>query len=865
MPFTTVTSSGALSSGWIDAMPTGSSRSRSSRTDARLQAGTGDGALAQFMGPRAEQSDLVEQLLVRVLRDHTHWRKNYQPDDPTLIDAFRSRQFEPGNDRLKDALDRMTAELRGGSFPFHSPRYLAHQLSDVSIPTLLGFLTTMLYNPNNVTPEAAPVTTHWKVEACAEVLGMLGFARPPAAVAPDTHSTGGSGAPPSEFGWCHITSGGTLANIEALWVARVVRYFPLAARDVARGYAIPVAVRMPNGTARDLRTLSPIEAVSLRHAEAIQLLPDLVDAVRRSEGIPESQVGRAAEETWRLLRKSPHSPSASTGKMFAEFPPAVFVSGAAHYSVHKAADVLGIGRDNVVLVDVDKQFRIDLRDLERRIRQTAREGRVPLAVVAIAGTTEEGAVDPIHRIVDLRTRLESESNVSFWLHIDAAWGGFLRSLFRMTSADEEQLPLFEAGRKLGIPYEWDLTAWHQRVVEKQARISDGGASREWANLDQHNTVRYCAGLERLLRSGSGARGLTLTPSLQARLDAVDAYTADALEIAWRGRHRDYAKQFRVSWASKEVASAFLAFQKADSITVDPHKLGYLPYPCGTVAFKSDRVRHFILQRAPYITSATHAPGLVDLPPRRHERGSDGQDRCVIDAFAPFTLEGSRPGAAAGALWLASTVLPFTMREHGAVVRESLIGAIELYEWLRRWEHIAMVTGGAPPYRIVPLTATRPDTNIVLFTVTDADSRSLTSMNEMTTEVCRRFSIQVERGDRRASYAQPFFLSSTRLASPNYRYQSVADFLRRAGVDASPDVYREHDIVVLRATVMNPYLRPLVRERRQPVFEQFMKALDDAARAAVTTSRRDREAGRGRSGTGESPAVETSAERTARSR
>lgn len=611
----TVSRFGALSSRWIDAMPIGS-RSRSSRTNAQTRAVAGNAALSQFIGPRAEQAEFVEQLLVRVFRDHMHWRKNYQSDDPTLVDASRCRQFEPGNDRLTDAVDRMTAALRG-SFPFHSPRYIAHQLSEVSIPALLGFLTTLLYNPNNVTPEAAPVTTHWEIDACAEVLAMLGFARPPAAVATDTRSSGAS-APSSEFGWCHITSGGTLSNIEALWVARVVRYFPLAARDVARDHALPVAVRMPDGTVRDLRTLSPIEAVSLRPAEAIQLLPDLVDAVRRSAAIPSSQVGPAAEETWRLLRESPYSPSASTGKMFAEFPAAVLASGAAHYSILKAADVLGIGRDNVVLVDVD-----------------------------------------------------------------------------------------------------------------------------------------------------------------------------------------------------------------------------------------------ILQRAPYITSATHAPGLVDLPPRRHERGSDGRDLCVIDAFAPFVLEGSRPGAAAGALWLASTVLPFTMREHGAVVRESLIGAIELYEWLRRWEHIAMVTGGASPYRIVPLTATRPDTNIVLFTVTEAHSRSLTSMNEITT--------QVERGDRRASYAQPFFLSSTRLASPNYRYQSVADFLRRAGVDASPDEYRRHDIVVLRATVMNPYLRPLVRERRQPVFEQFMKALDDAARAAVTTSRRDREAGRGRSGTGQSPAVEKSAERTARSR
>jgi hypothetical protein len=50
-------------------------------------------------------------------------------------------------------------------------------------------------------------------------------------------------------------------------------------------------------------------------------------------------------------------------------------------------------------------------------------------VIGIAGTTEEGAVDPIDRIDEVRTDLENARGESFWLHVDAAWGGYLRALF----------------------------------------------------------------------------------------------------------------------------------------------------------------------------------------------------------------------------------------------------------------------------------------------------------------------------------------------------------------------------------------------------------------------------------------------------
>ncbi|MDP1270935.1 pyridoxal-dependent decarboxylase, partial [Klebsiella pneumoniae] len=73
----------------------------------------------------------------------------------------------------------------------------------------------------------------------------------------------------------------------------------------------------------------------------------------------------------------------------------VLVSTRGHYSIKKAASMIGIGEENVVTIPVDECNRIDLRRLRRRIRQFQQETeRVKvMAVIGIAGTTETGNVD----------------------------------------------------------------------------------------------------------------------------------------------------------------------------------------------------------------------------------------------------------------------------------------------------------------------------------------------------------------------------------------------------------------------------------------------------------------------------------------
>ncbi|WP_054032124.1 pyridoxal-dependent decarboxylase [Desulfatitalea tepidiphila] len=96
----------------------------------------------------------------------------------------------------------------------------------------------------------------------------------------------------------------------------------------------------------------------------------------------------------------------------------VLVSELCHYSIRKAAGVLGLGSQAVVPIPVDHSNRMDVQALRRVVEEMRRDtGTAVLAVIGIAGTTETGAVDPLHAIADLCR----EHRIHF--HVDAAWGG----------------------------------------------------------------------------------------------------------------------------------------------------------------------------------------------------------------------------------------------------------------------------------------------------------------------------------------------------------------------------------------------------------------------------------------------------------
>jgi len=96
----------------------------------------------------------------------------------------------------------------------------------------------------------------------------------------------------------------------------------------------------------------------------------------------------------------------------------LYASDEVHMSVPRAASLLGIGREGLRVIPSTPEFRMDMAALRASIEADRMEGRVPFCVVANAGSTSTGAIDPLSEMAAL---CEEES---LWLHVDAAYGGF---------------------------------------------------------------------------------------------------------------------------------------------------------------------------------------------------------------------------------------------------------------------------------------------------------------------------------------------------------------------------------------------------------------------------------------------------------
>ncbi|PYJ31125.1 MAG: amino acid decarboxylase, partial [Verrucomicrobia bacterium] len=95
----------------------------------------------------------------------------------------------------------------------------------------------------------------------------------------------------------------------------------------------------------------------------------------------------------------------------------IYTSNQAHSSAEKTAIALGIGEENVIRVQSDEEFRMDVGSLGKTIAQDQQRGFQPMAVVATVGTTSAASVDPIPEIA----KICREQKI--WLHIDGAYGG----------------------------------------------------------------------------------------------------------------------------------------------------------------------------------------------------------------------------------------------------------------------------------------------------------------------------------------------------------------------------------------------------------------------------------------------------------
>lgn len=94
----------------------------------------------------------------------------------------------------------------------------------------------------------------------------------------------------------------------------------------------------------------------------------------------------------------------------------IFVSEMAHFSIQKSASILGLGEQAVVKIKTDRSFKMNSILLEDAIQKEIENGNIPIAVVATAGTTDFGNIDPLTNISAIAKKF------GMWFHVDAAYG-----------------------------------------------------------------------------------------------------------------------------------------------------------------------------------------------------------------------------------------------------------------------------------------------------------------------------------------------------------------------------------------------------------------------------------------------------------
>ncbi len=579
---------------------------------------------AYFPGARSENETWVRGEFQAVLDQWFDWRKGLFADDPRAdstearLDPDRLRKREELSQRLSELCAALTAET-----PTHTPRYIGHMKAEVSLPALFGWLAAMLHNPNNTSRESSRVGSVIEAEAIAMLARMVAY---------DPAEAQG-----------HFTSGGTVANFEAVWRARY---------RLDHWLSLGLHVAETTGERLDPFAAAHMGWDRFRH---LWRTHGLTDGILRGC----SAAAASPAEVWRRIGDA-------SGRAY--LGPVLLAPGNKHYSWRKAANIFGLGEESLWSIALDADGRLDVDHFDALVARARDEGRPVLAAVSVAGSTETGEIDPIHRLHHRIDRWRERDGLHIWRHVDAAYGGFLCSL--LDGPDEPEL-------------------------------------------------------------------------------------------------------------SADSAAALRAIAAAESVTIDPHKLGYVPYACGAFLTRD---------RAAYAVSGFDAPYL-DRPELGEGKWSS-------------TLEGSRSAAGAAATWLTGRTLGLGPDGLGAVLAETI---------RTRRAFQSAVAAALPAVRFLE----PADANIVCFSIADA-GEPLTRANARTDALFDRI--------HRSS---GFSVSRTTLGA------DYADVIARhaAGHGGARDADR---LSLVRCVFMNPYWA--APEFREALFPQFIdlvrEAIDPAGRAAA---------------------------------
>ena len=289
---------------------------------------------ACFLGNKAENEDILVKCIFDAIYRMCKRRRLFYPGDPTPVtpSVEASTEFQEMVSRITEAAAELTGFLDKYSLPFYSMRYQGHMNWDTTLPSIIGYFTAMLDNPNNVSVQGSTATTLLERMVGLDICGMIGY------------DLTGDTKP-----WAHITCDGTVANMESVWSTRELKFLPLAVQDsLQEGEAFEkikdalVAI-MPDGIPKKVLELDTWELVNLTCDEILKIPGKIAEL--GSDPKPESEV-------WEILMHR-YSLGARGFFAFAERftrdgvgSPVVIVPSSKHYSWPKSTSVLGLGYES---------------------------------------------------------------------------------------------------------------------------------------------------------------------------------------------------------------------------------------------------------------------------------------------------------------------------------------------------------------------------------------------------------------------------------------------------------------------------------------------------------------------------------------
>lgn len=348
---------------------------------------------AFFLGPKSENETWLRGELQSILGHWFRWRQDLFPDDPTAItnEDKMSAEFLQQREKLSQNLERLNDMLRD-EIPKYSPRYIGHMVSEISLPAILGHMAALLHNPNNTSKEAARVTLTIEKEAIEMLADMVGY---------DPARAKG-----------HFTSGGTVANFEAIWRARF---------RMDHWISLSLYLAEEKGVIFNL-----MHAAHMGWDKYFDLL--LCYNVSEDNTRRYSLVGSNPFEAAALISKHIHQPYKG---------PVVLVPGNKHFSWSKGVNIFGLGDSSFWTIPLDENGKLDVSELSLLLDKAEMEKRPVMMVVSVTGTTEAGEIDPVDKVQDVLDSYKSERGLCIWHHIDAAYGGFICTM--LGGDDEERL------------------------------------------------------------------------------------------------------------------------------------------------------------------------------------------------------------------------------------------------------------------------------------------------------------------------------------------------------------------------------------------------------------------------------------------